>query len=243
VLADGTARCWGWGLTGQLGNGGSLNSRVPVVVSGLADAVAVSTGDAHSCALRSNGTVRCWGLKSYGNVGVVGSVDTRSPVDVPSVQDAVAVSAGGRHTCALIADGTIRCWGRNLEGQLGQGYVSTTSVDQATGTVQALTVRGITDAVSVSAGTDHTCAVLADGSTRCWGSNQYGQIGDGSRTDAASPVTIAEAGSTAAVSAGERHSCAVATDGATRCWGRNDNRQLGTGASWTSAPVQVVGIT
>lgn len=243
VLADGTARCWGWGLTGQLGNGGSLNARLPEVVSGLGDAIAVSTGDAHSCALRAGGTIRCWGSTDFGKLGVRASGVVKVPVDVPSVQDAVAVSAGGNHTCALIADGTVRCWGRNAEGQLGPGYASWSSVDLAANTVNALPVQGITDAVSVSAGTDHTCAVLADGSTRCWGSNHYGQIGDGRRTDAASPVTIAEAGSTSAVSAGERHTCAVATDGATRCWGRNDHRQLGTGASWTSAPVQVVGIT
>src|SRR5439155_680651 len=106
----------------------------------------------------------------------------------------VAVSGGYRHTCALLGDGTVQCWGRNLEGQLGDGTTTSSPTP--------VRVGGVTGAVAIAAGQGgvHTCALLADGSVKCWGAlgagNAVGQLGNGSTTGSATPVTMTETGGT-----------------------------------------------
>jgi alpha-tubulin suppressor-like RCC1 family protein len=129
VLTDGTVQCWGYNYYGQLGNGtkGNLaHSAVPVTVSGITSAAAVSVGDGHTCALLTGGTVQCWGRNDHCELGNGTMVDSSVPVTVTGVANATAVSTGGLHTCALLTDGTIQCWGYNWNGQLGNG---TTGLD------------------------------------------------------------------------------------------------------------------
>jgi alpha-tubulin suppressor-like RCC1 family protein len=149
------------------------------------------------------------------------------------------VSAGGSHTCARQTPGNVRCWGSNSDGQLGNvllgpGARSTVPVE----------VTGISSALQVSAGQDHTCAVLVGGTVSCWGDNSGGELGTGTAVD--STVAVAVAGLTGAtyVAAGGSHTCAIVGGGEVRCWGTNDAGQLGDG-SFADAyyPVAVVGIT
>jgi alpha-tubulin suppressor-like RCC1 family protein len=104
-------------------------------------------------------------------------------VQVVGISGAVDISAGWRHACARLGDGTVRCWGQNANGQLGNGTTT-----QSTVPVQ---VSGITGAVAVTAGWwHHSCALLGDGTVRCWGANDWGQFGNGTRTSSTTPVTM-----------------------------------------------------
>jgi alpha-tubulin suppressor-like RCC1 family protein len=249
VQGDGSVQCWGSGTNGQLGNGASSDSLVPVTVSGLVDAVAVSAGGSqsigtsHVCALKADGTVWCWGYGGNGNLGNGFAGSSNVPVQVmisisPTViplTNATAVTSGGGHSCALIADGTIRCWGRNSDGQLGDG----TSTQK---NVATLVSGGITTFASLDAGAYHTCATLADGTARCWGQNTFGQLGNGNNTGQLAPVTVSLTGADRAksIDVGDYHSCALIFNGTVRCWGANTTGQLGNATTTNSnVPVAV----
>ena len=121
----------------------------------------------------------------------------------------------------------MRCWGYNADGQLGDG----TTTDRLT----PVNVSGLNTAVTVSAGTFHTCAVLVGGTARCWGDNSSGQLGDNSTAQRRSPVNVASLTNAIAISAGGSHTCALLADGTVRCWGENANGQLGDGTTTTAS--------
>jgi alpha-tubulin suppressor-like RCC1 family protein len=238
VLDDGTARCWGLGGW-RIGSGTMpfTSAPTPLQVAGLTDATSIDTGQHHTCAVRTGGRVSCWGVDD-GNQGVLGQsvfLGSNVPLEIANLEGVVDVAAGGRHNCALLADGTVRCWGANDRGQLGNGWNTTAR------SFVPVPVIGLEGAVALTAGGDHSCAVLADGSARCWGSNSHGQLGNGSRDLSRAPVEVLAPGVLTDIDAGPQHTCAVAADGGSWCWGANGSRQLGTGASFTSPPVQVVG--
>ena len=120
-----------------------------------------------------------------GDGGGYGS-DIRSPpssaISLPAGRTATQISAGEAHACALLDDASVVCWGRNIEGQLGDGTTTQRNAPVTTGSFGSGH-----KASYISAGYDHTCALLTDGGVRCWGSNNNGQLGDGTSTDRFSP--------------------------------------------------------
>ncbi len=139
-------------------------------------ALSVSSGDFHTCAVKSDGTVWCWGDNTSGELGNgVPGVDSFTAVQVAVISNALEVSAGGAHTCAVLKDNTVWCWGSNASGQLGIGLLP--NAPPVAAPLQAVT--GITTATNVSAGEAHTCAVKTDNTVWCWGNNEFGQLGDG----------------------------------------------------------------
>jgi hypothetical protein len=121
LLADGTVKCWGYNIHGQLGDGTKTNSSTPVSVTGITSATAISAGQAHSCARLADGTVKCWGNNSNAQLGDGSTGTPLTPVPVTGITTATAISAGRDHSCALLADGTVTCWGFNGDGRLGDG--------------------------------------------------------------------------------------------------------------------------
>lgn len=166
----------------------------------------------------ANGAVRRYRLR----LGASGADTVWSPASDGSRLALTDVTAGRDYACALAADGTVWCWGVNDAGQLGRGTLTTRETTPAR-------VANLTTVTQVSAGSDHTCARLANGSVRCWGSNNRGQLGDNSVTTRTNPVAVANLTGVTEVQAGHMHSCARLSAGGVRCWGRNDFGQLGDG--------------
>ena len=202
-----------------------------------------ASGYNHSCGIIHDNSLLCWGSDYYGQLGDGGSntdildIQTYAPVDLGTGRTAYAVAAGHAHTCAILDDGSLKCWGDNTHGQLGDG--STT--DRTSPVLVNLGVGNT--AVAISAGHSHTCAILNDGTLKCWGQDNNGQVGDGgSNSDQNSPVTINVGSGLSAVmiSAGIYHSCAVLDDDSIKCWGLNNNGQLGDGTTTNrTTPVSV----
>ena len=241
----GSVKCWGSDNYGQLGNGGSnTNSYSPVNVSGLASGVsAIAAGYHHTCAALSNGGVKCWGRNTYGQLGIGRSGSSRStPVNVSGLVSGVRginirvrdIAAGRYHTCAALSNGFVRCWGYNYYGQLG----NKTNVNQHN-PVSSLD-SGVREGVrEIAAGWYHTCALLSSGGVKCWGRNNYGQLGDGTSTNDNSPVQVAGLTSgVSAIAAGSSHTCATLSNGGVKCWGHGFSRRLINGTI-TYTPVYV----
>lgn len=239
AVVSGVAKCWGYNANGQLGNGSTNNSATPVSVVGLESGVAsVSTGGSHTCAVTTGGAAKCWGSNTAGQLGDGSTSSSAMPVNVYGLESGVAaVSVGSSHACAVTTGGAAKCWGSNAAGQLGNGSTSTTPGGTP------VSVVGLESGVaSVSAGNVYTCAVTASGAVKCWGSNSYGQLGDGNTTDKATPGDVFGLGSgVASVSAGMVHTCAMMTSGAAKCWGHNARGQLGDNSTTQRlSPVDVL---
>src|SRR5438093_4486252 len=151
----------------------SVGQTQQFTATGVSSAAAGDAGSFHTCALLQDGTVRCWGLNDAGQLGDGSTTNSSTPVAVAGVGGAAAVTGGGFHTCARFPDGTLQCWGRNNAGQLGDPATLREAV------TTPVRVTGITTATAVSAGGFHTCALPGDGTVRCWGQNDYGQLGNG----------------------------------------------------------------
>lgn len=222
VTTSGAAKCWGHNDTGQLGDGSTTDSTVPVDVAGLGGGVSTVSASgsnctfdgvfrSHSCALTDAGGVKCWGSNFAGQLGDGTNTDRPTPVDVSGLTSGVAaVVAAGCHTCALTASGGVKCWGKNVTGELGDGAQanSSTPVD----------VVGLTSGVTAitANGDSTTCALTTSGAVECWGVvPAQGTIGFVVRRE---PVEMTGASApVAAIAAGIRP-CALLTTGAVECY-------------------------
>jgi alpha-tubulin suppressor-like RCC1 family protein len=188
LLESGKVQCWGKNLAGQLGDGDMPNnSYQPVTVVGLAAGVQdITLGGEHSCAQLESGAAMCWGDNNYGQLGhgaFGAAYDT--PVAVVGLSvNVTTISAGGEHTCLQLESGISQCFGADALGQLGNGgdrQNQNAPVD----------VVGLHEGVrEISAGDQHTCALIGPGEVQCWGAGQDGQLGNGENNDYDFPVTV-----------------------------------------------------
>ncbi len=225
--SSGGIKCWGVNDSGQLGDSSLTASTVPVTVTGLASgALQVAAGRAHACAVVSGGAVKCWGKNTYGQLGDNSTTTRNSPVDVSGLSSGVSrVFAGSEHSCALKTNGALVCWGRNQTSQLSGTGASTCAGENCS--LVPLTVYG-SGVLDAAAGSYHTCAVVTGGAATCWGNNYYGQLGNNSTSDSASPVSVTGLSSgVTQITAGNVHSCALNSDGEVLCWGANGAYELG----------------
>lgn len=236
-LGTGSVRCWGSNPYGQLGGDTRDQRTTPTSVVTLANASSLSAGGNHTCAVTTESTIVCWGRNSAGQIGDgMAPDDALRPSTVVGITDATGVAGGFSHTCAVRSTGAVSCWGANSMGQLGDGSTSSsepTPVD----------VTGITDAVQVTAGTFHSCALRATGAVVCWGGNGFGQLGDGSMATSPLPSLVPGLSDAIEIRAGDLHTCAVRETGALLCWGQNASGQLGDGTMTNSGVPVLLGVT
>jgi alpha-tubulin suppressor-like RCC1 family protein len=227
VTTSGGAKCWGDNFEGGLGDGTTTARSIPVNVTGLTTGVAsVSAGDGHTCAVTTTGGLKCWGRNVFGEVGDGTTTHALTSVWVSGLSSGVAaVSAGYVATCALTTAGGVKCWGANGGGGLGDG----TTTERHT----AVDVVGLTSGVTaIDYGGHHGCARTTAGGLKCWGFNPLGAVGNGTTTDALTPVDVTGLRTGASsVSAGYDLTCAVTARGGVQCWGSNAYGQQGDATS------------
>ncbi|MCA9588045.1 MAG: hypothetical protein KC657_22130 [Myxococcales bacterium] len=226
--ASGRVRCWGVNDEGQLGDGASAPSRVPrdVAASGVS---AIAVGARHACLVAEAGALRCWGANGAREVSPAEPEPrVRRPLRVELPGPVRAFAVGDAHTCAATSEPrTLTCWGESAKGRLGEH-------------TDELTKAGITQ---LTAGAAHTCALTDAARVYCWGANDVGQLGDGTRVDSARPVLVARVDGATAVRAGRAHTCALLRSGTVACWGANDAHQLADGTTTPRGePVPLHGI-
>lgn len=226
ILVDGTARCWGQSLFGEIAGPGSFESvdmPSPHDKTGLSNDVAqISFGVGFGCALTTKGRAKCWGSGGAGQLGTGRTDDELAARDVAGLDEPVvhlSASMGGLFACAVTASGTVRCWGENGGRQLG----TKTPQNALPSPVEGLEP----DVVGVGAGRSHACALYKNGGIACWGSNADAQLGSGKTGPPSPPRKVAGVEAATELFVGSDHACAIVADRSTLCWGSNLGGEVG----------------
>ena len=263
LLSNGQINCWGQntaddplGLghsTGHIGDGANeMGTHLPSIDlgDGLKSKL-LAVGGRHRCGIFGNGRVKCWGSNyggqlGQGHTGNLGDAPNEMGDDLPFVdlgtgRSAKSLSLGSVFSCALLDNNGVKCWGYNDEGQLGQGNTQNKGDDSGEmgDSLPNINLGVGRFAKDISAGDDHVCALLDNNKIKCWGDNEYGQLGQGfggysSRIGAgANDMENLEAvdlgiGRTAKqVTAGQEYTCAILDNNDLACWGSNGRNRLG----------------
>jgi hypothetical protein len=248
--AASSAVAWGSNGRGQLGNGTTTSSEVPVPVSGLSEVATVASGSAFSLALMNDGTVMAWGANDFGELGNGthgGFSDV--PAAVSGLSEVMAIAAGGDHSLALLKNGTVMAWGYNGFGQLGTG--SDTDPEQCDlfpvlgCSTHPIPVNGLSGVTAIAAGQDFSLALLSNGTVMAWGDNEDGQLGVGTTTENDLPVAVSGLSGVTAISANfDEVGTALLSNGTVMDWGSNREGELGDGTTTSSdVPVAVSGLS
>ena len=250
LAAAGTVRCWGDNYYGQLGNGSTNSSgeTSSVAVVGIANAVEITAGDYHACALLADGRVKCWGYGLYGQLGYGSKGDGSSKSTAVYVQnsagtgdltDVTSISAGQQYTCAILSDKTVKCWGQTQSGRLGNGDTGGGEADWKPLPVDVKTNAStlLTDVEEIATGGGTSCALLSGGTVKCWGGNGNGQLGIGNLVSSAYAVGFDTITDVIAVTAGMGHVC-VLQSAAMHCAGGASNKYVYARQMNNSTPVR-----
>lgn len=233
LLSSGVVKCWGFGANGLLGNGTTAASSVPVTVTGLSGATSIAYGYGNICAVPSDGSLKCWGDIS----GTYKQTYVSTPTDIGGFSGLKNV-AEGFHTCVLQTDGAARCGGYNWVGNLSNNSATHSLVP-----VRSVWIRNIS---SIAAGNGLSSCGLTTGKTvQCWGANDNGILGNGTRGGASLvPVDVTNLSNIKQVSVGATHACALTGTDTVKCWGYNFAGMLGTGNTTpSSTPTDVIGLS
>lgn len=263
LFDEGSVKCWGLNGNGQLGIGSTATVGDSALEVGGTNqfldlgagrtAAKIYAGASHACAILDNNQTKCWGNGGNGRLGLGNTAhrgdnanemgDNLPAVDLGTGRHALELALGSTHTCARLDNNTVKCWGAGGAGRLG--YEGTTNrgdnANEMGDNLPAVDLGTGRTAVKIAAGLDYSCAILDDGTVKCWGENQRGQLGKdgtGDLGDATSEmgdfltaINIG-VGRTAVDIIGLYETVCVERDNATAiCWGRNNNGQVGIGST------------
>lgn len=250
-MGDGTVRCWGANLDGQMGNGESGSDRgpaAPAVVPDVAGVAQVCAGFSYSCARFADGRAACWGNNTHNQLNFSLAASCAShPVRSP-LAGIRSLTCGAWHVCAIRRDGSAWCWGEDAPRyspwrvrlparveQLAAGRRRTCAL-LATGAVYCWTVTTRAPAavtgfparvVQLAAAEQFGCARLEDGRVACWGAGYHGELGNGAALESREPVVVPGVTGAVQVAVTEERACAVTGDGAVWCWGSPERARRG----------------
>jgi alpha-tubulin suppressor-like RCC1 family protein len=226
ITFDNRAYCWGYGVSGQVGNGATaLAYRRPTLVKGGLHFVQLTAGTDHTCGVTTDNLAYCWGENREGQLGDGTTADRSVPVRVAGGRRFRQIQAGALHTCAVTPLDIAFCWGSNIYAQLGDGTT--------TRRLTPVRVMGGLSFRRVIAGGHHSCGLTTANKAYCWGENSDGQLGDGTTTGRTRPVAVSGGLSFSQVVAGSNHSCGVTTLKRAYCWGGDEDGQVGDGLTNT----------
>jgi alpha-tubulin suppressor-like RCC1 family protein len=244
ITSRGAAYCWGGNFNGALGDGTETDSGVngPQPVIGGLKFVSLSAQEDFTCGLTTRGAAYCWGYN--GSRGQLGDGTTTTASGVNGPQRVIgghrfqALQVGSDGACGLTTRGQTYCWGDNSsDGELGDGTTTSSGVNGPQRVIGGIRFASF----PVVSGEEHRCALTARGEAYCWGSNDSGQIGDGSGTGAATSELLAMGPRRVigglrftSISVSEDRSCALTSSGAAYCWGDNFDGALGDGTTTDS---------
>ena len=238
VNLNGNVYAWGYNANGQLGNGNTTNSDVPVQVPGISSATGVTAGDLSSGALLAGGTVKTWGYNGYGQLGNGTTTSSSTPVSVTGLAGVTAIASGNYHMLALEPNGTVMAWGLNNAGQLGDGTVTNRTTPVA--------VKVLSSITQVAAGglpgyAGQSVALKSDGTVWTWGYGKQGQLGLGSNTSTVTPTQVPGLSGITQIAANGADTYALKSDGTVWAWGDNAYGQIGNNAAGQtqSTPIKV----
>jgi alpha-tubulin suppressor-like RCC1 family protein len=261
VLTGGTVWCWGQNAQGQLGDGTTIDRNTPVKV--LNNVVDITAGLDYTCAVMSYGQVMCWGNNDQGQLADGKKSDSTIPTLASLITGISKVDAGQNKSCGLTNNGLLRCLVADASQDLGMVEAGTnqapkTGLDVAVNrfgpAVIALngngvpmvfqlgkfqTISDVNNATDVDSGQGHTCVLLNNGTVKCWGTNQYGQLGINSQTGSATPQSVLNVSAAWQLAVGKNHACVLITSSTPgkddiQCWGLNTDGQLGNGTNQNS---------
>ncbi|HVT39358.1 MAG TPA: hypothetical protein VHE78_09955 [Gemmatimonadaceae bacterium] len=237
LTSAGSAYCWGQNSSGGLGDGTTTARLVPTPVGGALRFSSLALGMSHACGLTTAGAAYCWGDNIAGDVGDGTTTLRLSPVAVMGGLTFISLAAGQYHSCGLTSAGATYCWGLNDSGELGDG--TKTAHVTPTGVAGGHIFTRIAAAKNGN-GEGTTCGIAADGTLYCWGSNQVGQLGDGTLTDRLVPTAAAGGRRFTTIDLDNAGGCALTAPGTPYCWGRS---LLSASMSWNrSVPTAVTGL-
>ncbi|MEY4615249.1 MAG: hypothetical protein RJB66_209 [Pseudomonadota bacterium] len=241
ITSGGALKCWGLNNSGQVGDGTTTNKTSPTTIDSGTLYSLVSAGISHTCAITTGSVLKCWGGNTYGELGDDTNNNKSAPTTIDSGTFYSQVVTGHNYTCGITNSGALKCWGRNENGELGNNPSLSSKIPTVidSNTLYAKIAVGGTNNTPTP---KHTCGITTGGALKCWGSNNKGQLGDGTVESKSTPTLIDGTITYAQVSAGYQHTCGITTGGALKCWGDSGRGQFGDPDSippWLPHPIVI----
>ena len=219
IKSDDTLWCWGRNNSGQVGDNTTTQRLIPTAVAGGGTWKDVSVESFHVCGIKSDDSLWCWGSNSSGATGQnTAAGNTLSPAQINGGGSWKKIVSGYVTSCGIKSDDSLWCWGSRAYGGTGQNNATGNDLVPV-----PISGGGTWKHINMSVnpgGHQSSCGIKTDDSLWCWGSNSFGQLGDGTSTQRLVPTAVSGGGTWKYVHTGYTHTCGIKSDDTLWCWGR-----------------------